>query len=269
MTSESLLPPSIVVTVDPETLTIIDSYPLDEGAGGRITTGIFQGREYVYVPGVETIFRFEVSDSSLMFDEGWSVADYLQPGQGPASATVVMGDWIVFQTNSGPSTSPLSVYAVSQADSSLRLRTEPFSPGALGISFIPSALTADPDTMRIYPMDAGRGQIGCIELVDGYRLVTRWIVNQRTFNHTGLVGPSDARVFVSTDAPDMLRAIAGQVDGYEEQVVWRSAKTGRELARSDFLPPMLPGDPVAPGFFGVWYYLGAEGQVFEIKVEGP
>ena len=49
--------------------------------------------------------------------------------------------------------------------------------------------------------------------------------------------------------------------------MWRSAASGEELARSDFMPPKLIGDPLAPGFFGVWYYLGADGDVYELKVE--
>ena len=121
--------------------------------------------------------------------------------------------------------------------------------------------------------NVGRGQIACIELVGGERLETRWVVDQTTMNHTSLVGPSDARVFVSTDAPNLLaaraaaRAAGRQTAGYEEQVVWRSAASGEELARSDFMPPKLIGDPLAPGFFGVWYYLGAAGDVYELKVE--
>jgi len=261
-------PPSIVVTVDPNNLSIIDSYQLEEGSAGRLTVGRFQGDEYIYVPGVRSIFRFAVNGSELRLDDGWSVTDYVGPGQGPASAPVMMGDWVVFQTNAGlRATAPLSVYAVSQADAGLRLRTEPFSAGTNGVSFIPSALTVDPDNMRIYSMDAGAGKIGGIELVDGERLETRWVVDQTTMNHTSLVGPSDARVFVSTDAPNYLAARAGQTDGYEEQVVWRSAASGEELARSDFMPPKLPGDPLAPGFFGVWYYLGTAGDVYELKVK--
>lgn len=38
------------------------------------------------------------------------------------------------------------------------------------MSFIPSALTVDPDHLGIYAMDTGRGQMGCIELVEGPEL---------------------------------------------------------------------------------------------------
>lgn len=32
---------------------------------------------------------------------------------------------------------------------------------------------------------------------------------------------------------------------------------------------MLPGDPLAPGFFGVWFYPGADGTLIKLEVEGP
>lgn len=269
VTEETPLAPSIVVMVDPDTMTVLDTVELDESSGGRLTQSVFEDREYVYVPGEDTIFRFIVDGETLALDEGWSVADYLEPGQTLASAPAIMGDWVVFQTNANVSSAPLSVLAVSQANDAVRLSVDPFSAGIPPLSFIPSALTVDPDNLRIYPMDAGRGQIGCVELVDGARLETRWVVDQLTLSHTSLVGPPDARVFVSTDAPDFLRAFLGPQDTYEEQVVWRSAETGEELARSAPLPPMMQGDPLAPGFFGVWYYPQADGTLLQLEVEGP
>ena len=46
----------------------------------------------------------------------------------------------------------------------------------------------------------------------------------------------DARVLVSTDAPDAVRGLLTGSSDYEEQVVWRAADTGEELARSAVLP---------------------------------
>ncbi|MEO0604899.1 MAG: hypothetical protein AAF211_25935 [Myxococcota bacterium] len=263
------LPPSIVVSVDPEAMTVIDAVELDESSGGRLTRAAFEGRELVYVPGAETIFRFTVDNGQLELDEGWRVADYLKPGQTLASAPAILGDWVVFQTNANLSTAPLSVFAVAQGDDTMRLSVDPFTPGMPPISAIPSALTVDPDNRRIYPMDAGRGQIGCVELVDGERLEVRWVVDQVTINHTSLVGPPDARVLVATDSPDLLRVVLGPAETYDEQVVWRSAETGEELARSAPLPPMMQGDPLAPGFFGVWYYPQADGTMLQLEVESP
>ena len=62
-----------VVTVYPNNLTVIDSYQLAEGSAGRITVGLFQGDDYVYVPGVRDIFRFAVNDGELRLDDRWTV----------------------------------------------------------------------------------------------------------------------------------------------------------------------------------------------------
>ncbi len=138
VSEDSPLPPSVVVSVDPESLDVLDTYQLEEGAGGRLTRAVFEGREYVYVPGDTTIVRFEVDVAGeLSLDEGWRVADYLDEGQTPASAPVAMGDWIVFQTNASLSSAPLSVFAVAQADASTRLETKPFTPGFPPVSAPP------------------------------------------------------------------------------------------------------------------------------------
>ncbi len=270
VTDETPLPPSIVHVIDPEAMTILDSIELDESAGGRLTSVVFEGQQYVYVPGDVTIFRFTVDDAGkLTRDETWEVVDYLKPGQSPASAPVILKDWVVFQTNANFATAPLSVLAISQADASVQLTIDPFGPGDLPLSAVPSALTVDPDNDRIYPMDTARGQVGCVEIVDGERLEMCWVVDQTTLNHTSLVGPPDARVFVSTETEGLLEAVLGSANTYDEWVVWRDAATGEELARSDKLPPMLPGDPLAPGFFGVWFYPQADGTLVELEVEGP
>ena len=62
-----------VVTVYPNNLTVIDSYQLAEGSAGRITVGLFQGDDYVYVPGVRNIFRFAVNGGELRLDDRWTV----------------------------------------------------------------------------------------------------------------------------------------------------------------------------------------------------
>ena len=52
-----------------------------------------------------------------------------------------------------------------------------------------------------------------------------------------------------------------------EQVVWREAETGRELARSPSLPAMNQGAVLAPGPGGAIYYPTADGHVIKLQVE--
>ncbi|MEO1230025.1 MAG: hypothetical protein AAFZ18_14060, partial [Myxococcota bacterium] len=79
--------------------------------------------------------------------------------------------------------------------------------------------------------------------------------------------PPHARVFVATDAPEILRGLLDPEARVDEQVVWRDAASGEELARSETLPTQMQiGSPLAPGFFGVWYYLGTNGEIVELSV---
>jgi pimeloyl-ACP methyl ester carboxylesterase len=259
-------PPSLLVAINPENLEVIDLYQMSESSGGRITSSIYSDTQYLYVPGVENIIRLTWTGSQLLLDTGWEVADYVKPGQTPASAPVVMGDWIVFQTNYSISTAPLTVWAISQADSSNRLSIDPFGIGLNGRSIIPSALSVDPENMRIFAMDAMAQKIGAIDLIDGNRLEVRWIADQMTLSHTSLVGTKDERVLAATSIVDFQPGPGGMIN-YNERVVWRAADTGELLAQSDLLGPMAQGAPLAPGFFGVWYYLGLDGSVTELQIE--
>ena len=51
---------------------------------------------------------------------------------------------------------------------------------------------------------------------------------------------------------------------YGDQVVWRDAATGEEIARSAYLDPMFNGSTVGPGYDGTFYYLA---QTFQALVE--
>ena len=51
-----------------------------------------------------------------------------------------------------------------------------------------------------------------------------------------------------------------------EQVVWRDAASGAELARSDQFPRMSPGILVTPGFAGLQDFLTLEGHIIALQV---
>ncbi|MEO1480505.1 MAG: hypothetical protein AAFU77_00250 [Myxococcota bacterium] len=90
------------------------------------------------------------------------------------------------------------------------------------------------------------------------------MADQTTFNHLTLIGPLDARVLVATDAPQALLALSSPGTPYDEEMVWRSAETGSELARSEALPPMTGGSPISPGFASTVYYVGSGGEIVEL-----
>jgi len=74
-------------------------------------------------------------------------------------------------------------------------------------------------------------------------------------------------VLIGTDIPIK---VFQQLQSYTtEQVVWRDAATGTELARSSQLPKMTQGILVTPGYAGVQYFLTASGQIIGLQVTPP
>src|SRR5262249_12279663 len=126
---------------------------------------------------------------------------YLKDGQTAASAMAVIGDYVVTMTNGGaPTSTPMSVVAVSQADASKGANLQPFANTGAKNSFIPSMVSVDPENNRVYVMDAGAQKFAGINLVDG-QLSVAWTQDQTTLSFTTLVGPKDQRVLIGTNIP--------------------------------------------------------------------
>ncbi|NNC75525.1 MAG: hypothetical protein HKN93_08455 [Acidimicrobiia bacterium] len=265
-------PPSLVSTLDPETLEVLGTVEMPEMILTRLAIAEFEGSEFVYMGALDdAIYRIRVGDSGALSLDTWVYEGFSVEGQPGSTEVVVMGDWIVFQTTGGLGTVPMTVHVVSQADPAEFASLDPFDAGPTGISLFPGSLSADPDTSRIYALDAGRGQVGCLQFVEGDEgpeLTRLWVVDQTTLNLATLIGPEDARVLVTTDAPGALMALGSGVDEYDEFVVWRSAETGEELTRSDALPAMGIGLSVNPGFSGTILYPAADGTLYELSPRG-
>jgi hypothetical protein len=269
------VPRSIIVAIDPRTLEVVDKITAEEFIAGRITSVQFHGNNYAYVAGSTKIFRYLYEDRHFSLDSSWGPVVYRDSssGQTAASAVVVMNDWVVCGDNGTPVTKPspgpspwLTVTAVNQADATKQFAVQPFksfeSPSNI-ISFAPSSVSVDLLHNRIFTLDAGPGVIGVLEL-DSDGLQTVWTAQQRTTEFLALIGPPERRVVVGTDIP------ADQAIGSNTQddVVWREAETGRELARSELLPVVDTGTMIQPGYAGRMYYMAQEGKVIELTV-GP
>jgi hypothetical protein len=277
-----LVPNSILVAIDPETLSVIDTIEIPAFTVGRVTSVRFEGKNYIYVPGPKFVYRFIYENGSFKEDTQWGPVQYNDDvsGQTPASALVVMNDWVVFTTNgatvqqgclsaSPPCTSPwLTVWAINQADSSKQFKRQPFAnvlppppPPSYPLSFAPSAPTVDLLRNRIFVFDAGPGKLAALDLEpDGWQVT--WMVDQRTTEFMALIGPRNRRVLVTTEIPDG-QPLETNSTNY---VVWREAESGRELARSDQLDPILSGTMVEPGYAGRMYYLGKSGEIRKLTV---
>ncbi|MBV9598125.1 MAG: hypothetical protein JOZ87_14805 [Chloroflexi bacterium] len=260
-------PPSVMVAIDPSTLQVVSQVTLPEMIGGRVTTTRYNGTNEVYLPGATNLYRYTYANGQFTPDSTWGPVAYLAGGQTAASAMAVVGDYVVAMTNGGaPTSTPMSVIAVSQADSSKVSNIQPFASSDAKQSFIPSMVSVDPENNRVYVMDAGAGKLAGVDVQNG-NLTVAWTQDQITLSFTTLVGPKDQRVLVGTDIP--VKTLQGLSSYTTEQVVWRNADTGQEMARSSQLPKMTQGILVTPGYAGVQYFLSADGHVIALQVVPP
>ena len=258
------VPPSVMVAINPMTLKVISQITLPEPIGGRLTTARYNNKDYIYLPGTKSLYRYTFQNGKLAADPTWGPVPYLKNGQTAGSALAVLGDYVVAMTNGGaPTSTPMSVVAVSQADSHKVANLEPFASSGSKNSFIPSMVSVDPASHLIFVMDAGAGKIGAVAL-NNSKLSTVWTADQTTLSFTTLIGPQNQRVLIGTNIPVKFFK---QLKSYTtEQVIWRDAATGKQLASSDQFPKMSAGILVTPGYAGLQYFLTASGHIIELQV---
>jgi hypothetical protein len=263
-TDPTHVPNSIIVAIDPRAMKVIGVVEAPEFIGGRLTATRFQGKDYVYLAGTTTAFRYFYADGQFTLDESWDPGPIYEKGQTSGTAMVVMNDWVVLSTNAAPAERPLSVIAINQSDAKQQFSTQPFAelkaPPQYPRSICPSAVSVDAVYRRIYALDAGPGRIGALELrSDG--LHTVWTEPQRTLEFLALIGPPTRRVLVGTELPPG-QPLTGNTTS---DVVWRDAATGRELARTaEPLPAISTGSMVEPYYAAKMLYLAREGTIIEL-----
>ncbi|HZD35429.1 MAG TPA: hypothetical protein VE130_09515, partial [Nitrososphaeraceae archaeon] len=147
--------PSLISVVDSKNFEVLDSVQPPELIGGRLTTTVFDGKEYLYAVGISQVYRYEWNGKNLTLDNSWGPVSYLKPDQTAGTAAAVMGDWIVIQTNGIPSNVSLSEVAISQANSSKITRIDPIPLEPGQTSYIPNFAVMDLPNDRIYGMDEG------------------------------------------------------------------------------------------------------------------
>lgn len=271
------VPPSILVSVNPHSMTVIDSITLPAPVAARPTIAKHKHRTYVYLVEATTLIRYRVKKGKFILDESWNPGTITLEGQTTATSFVVMDDWVVGQVNTLPSATALSVIAINQSDASKQFFLQPFlgdpipplvaaafstaaKGGGPAISWAPASVSADPDSHLIYATDSLPGKIAAIKLTrKGLKIV--WKANQTTTEFTALIGSKKKRVLVGTDIP------GPEIPGHNlnDYAVWRNAKTGEEIARSPLLPAMTQGTMIQPYYSGEMFYEGQLGQLIKLK----
>lgn len=255
----------VLVALDPDTLDVLDEVRLPEPAFSRLPAGVLDGVDHVYVTGTETLSRYAWADGRLTVDETWGPVDVLTEGQAGLMAPEITEDWLFFQTNGGQSTAPMTVWAVAVDDSSRRFSVDPFAASTGDSSLQISAMVVDPENGRLFPSDLLVGRLAGVDFDPESGFSPAWEQEQTTFAYGAAVGPADARVLTMTHLTGFMSRI-NPLQARSEQVVFRDAATGRELARTDDLPRMSGGATLAPGFAGQFYYPAEDGTIYELSV---
>ncbi|SLN56817.1 hypothetical protein [Pseudooctadecabacter jejudonensis] len=173
--------------------------PVKEAVFGRLIVGTHDGADFVYMQGAESLFRYRWDGESLTFDDAWGSVSVLADGQIAAASPNVGTDWVFFQTNGAPSEVPMSVWAVSTHESSVRHTIQPFADLSFDKSFNFSMGTYDPVNSRVYIADACAGYLAGLSFDPNTGFDRLWQEDQTTFGYTMIVGPPEERVFVATN----------------------------------------------------------------------
>jgi hypothetical protein len=271
------VPDSVLVTVDPRTMKVIDQTTMPADVIGRVTLSEHNGHEYVYFFVSDTCIRYEVKQGHLTLDSTWNPGPLLLSGQTPGWALVVLHDWVVGQSNGLPASAPLSVFAIDQGDASKHFMIQPFAGdpipplvkvafskqapgGTQAVSWNAATVSVDPQSDLIYAMDALPGEIDAVHLGSS-GLRTAWKVAQTTTEFIAIIGTPNQRVIVGSDIP------GAEIPDLntQDEVVWRNAATGQEIARSAPLPAMTSGTMVQPDYCTDMFYPSAAGSLYKLE----
>jgi hypothetical protein len=264
------VPASNLISVDPKTMQIIDYIPLPAFAGARPTITRYRGVDYVYLlENISSAVRYSVRNGVFTLDTSWTPPAISHDGQTPGGSLIVMNDWIVGATNSAPATGALTVFAINQGDASMHYSVQPYKDDPVApelatvfkpaISWADMSLEADHETGLFYGVETLARKVAAFRITES-GITTVWKKTQTTTEWATLIGRKEHRVWVGTDIP------ATEIPGSNatDTVVWRDARTGRELARSEQVPFMTQGSAVQPGYGGSMYFPGAEGMLIKL-----
>lgn len=271
------IPASNLLSVDPESMKIIDTITLPVFAGARPTITRYRGVDYVYLlEKVSNVVRYSVKNGMFKLDTSWTPAPVPYPNQTTGGSVIVMNDWIVGATNTIPAAGELTMFAINQSDASKVFLLQPYvkdpvppelskvfataaSGGVPAVSWADMSLEADPDNGLFYGVDTLARKVAAFKLTSS-GIETVWKKRQTTTEWATLIGPKNQRVWVGTDIPGA--EIPGQ--NKTETIVFRDAATGRELARSRKVPQMTQGSAIQPGYGGSVWFPVATGTLIKV-----
>jgi hypothetical protein len=265
-------PNTTVVAFNGKTLQVYDAIELPQPVIGRNAVVKYKGKIYQYTGGSTSIFRVEWNPQTkkLTLDNSWNPT-YTQPGQTGGTATVLLNDWVIQNTNSLPANTPQCIVAVSQADASKLTRICPFGDIPKGfVSNTPGSPGIDAENSMIVAQDVGIGGVYGIKLDQstGEMSIAWSRPDWRSSDYFSFVGPKDQRVVISQNLlniksyPEILSA------KYQETLLWASLATGKTIAESSPHNSTALGSLPNVGSGGRVYTMGNNGTSWIYQV-GP
>jgi hypothetical protein len=270
------VPRSVLISVNPKTMQIIDNITLNAFAGARPTITQYKGVDYVYLlEKTSNAVRYSVRNGVFKLDTSWTPPAVPYPGQTIGASLIAFGNWIVGATNSIPAAGPLTVFAINQGDAKKVFYLQPYAGdkippelhkafakaagGKQAVSWADMSLEADPQNGLFYGVETLARKVAAFKLTSS-AITTVWAKTQTTTEWATLIGPQAHRVWVGTDIP------GAEIPGKSktERVVFRDAATGRELARSARVPYMTQGSAIQPGYGGSVFFPSANGTLIKV-----
>ncbi len=272
-------PKSNFVAVDPDTMQNLDSIEIDQNVTARTVAVEHDGKIYIYGNGAKSLVRviWDPDTRTLTQDKSWEPKVLLK-GQTGGASPVVMGDWVIADSNANPSTkTPQCLFAVNQDDPKDVHQVCPWGksfPVESGAttSETPAAPGIDPEKSLIFVNDYFLKGVYAVHLDQRTgEMSVKWSrPDWWSSDYFTMVGPSSDRVLVSQNiSPDTTTADIATGFDYNETVLWADEDTGKTIAESEESPSTAPGSLINAGYGGRFYSMGNDGSLFIYQVAEP
>ena len=212
---------------------------------------------------------------TLTQDKSWEPQVILK-GQTGGASPVVMGNWVIADSNANPSTeTPQCIFAVSQNDPNDVHqicpwgKSFPVESGAT-TSETPAAPGIDPENSLIFVDDYFLKGVYAIHLDQSTgEMKVQWSrPDWWSSDYFTMVGAENQRVLISQNiAADTTEADIAAGFNYDESVLFVNEATGKTIAESAYNPSTAAGSLINPGYGGRFYTMGNDGSLFIYQVQ--
>lgn len=268
---------SHLVALDPDTLEILDDIDLPRSASSPHIVTTWEDRIAVYFADDTSLMRvwWDPEKKALTLDEDFQIVTQLA-GQSTGTAPTLMGDWLVVQNNgNGSYETASSLVAVHQGDPSRIERIQPH--GQLDVangewSYAPPKAGSDPENNMVFSSDMGMGSVAAVYIdPESGKMELAYLLEDMNNTFQPTFGPKDRRILITSDMvlddPSQKLQDAYFKQAYSEVLRWREAATGRLLAESDPMEPLLPNALFTPGYGGRIYFPTVDGRFYILQVK--